>query len=272
MIKGLICAGGSGTRMGELCRITNKHLIPVGNWPMVYYPMTTLQKIGIQKVMIVTGPGHAGGFIDLLGDGTVTERFSEKLLFNLELTYRLQSQAGGIAQAIALAEDFIRPQEKFVVILGDNIFQEDLSLYAAEFEALPPGHSLILLKTVTDPERFGVAELANLAQNTVPQSRKIDPLGKIQRLIEKPGVLSSETTPSKLAVTGVYFFDDSIFDIIKNLKPSSRGELEITDVNKEYLAQDKLHYAIIDGWWKDVGKPEAIEEVVELLKNSPIKS
>lgn len=257
MIKGLICAGGSGTRMGELCRVTNKHLIPVGSWPMIYYPLNTLQRAGIKKTMLVTGPGHAGGFIDLLGDGVVRERFSDKLLFDMELTYRLQREAGGIAQAVALARDFVSPKEKFVVILGDNIFQDDIRPYLEKFEKMPYGHSMILLKTVKDPERFGVAEL--------------DADAKIKKLIEKPGVLSSETTPSKLAITGVYFFDDSVFEIIDNLEPSQRGELEITDVSKQYLAQDKLHYAIIDGWWKDVGKPEAIEEVVELLKKFPIK-
>ncbi|MBU6389913.1 NTP transferase domain-containing protein [Patescibacteria group bacterium] len=223
-MKGIILAGGNGTRLLPITRVTNKHLLPIYDRPMVYYPLQTLQAMGIRDIMIVSGLGHAGHFLNLLGSGKE---------FNARLSYAVQEEAGGIAQALALAEDFV-DGEKIVAILGDNIFEdtENVAKAAAEFANQQSG-AKIFLKEVPDAVRFGVAEIAG---------------DKIVGIEEKP-----KQPKSNLAVTGLYMYDTQIFDIIRDLKPSARGELEITDVNNVYIRQGKMTYQVLEGEWTDAG-------------------
>jgi glucose-1-phosphate thymidylyltransferase len=222
-MKGVILAGGLGTRMQPLTRITNKHLLPIYNKPMIYYPVETLVDAGITDILIVTGGRHAGEFLRLLGNGA---EFGLK-----HINYTYQEGEGGIAQALGLAEHFAAG-EKIVVMLGDNIVEKPIKKYVDEFRVQPPG-GRILLKKVEDPERFGVASFRGK---------------RIVSIDEKP-----KRPKSDYAVTGIYMYDERVFDIIKALKPSRRGELEITDVNNAYLKRGELEYSILDGWWTDCG-------------------
>jgi glucose-1-phosphate thymidylyltransferase len=222
-MKGVILAGGLGTRMQPLTRITNKHLLPIYNKPMIYYPVETLVDAGITDILIVTGGRHAGEFLRLLGNGA---EFGLK-----HINYTYQEGEGGIAQALGLAEHFAAG-EKIVVMLGDNIVEKPIKKYVDEFRVQPPG-GRILLKKVEDPERFGVASFRGK---------------RIVSIDEKP-----KRPKSDYAVTGIYMYDERVFDIIKALKPSRRGELEITDVNNAYLQRGELEYSILDGWWTDCG-------------------
>jgi len=221
-VKGLILAGGNGSRLYPLTKVTNKHLLPVYNKPMIYYALNTLAKSGIREIMIISGAGHAGHFLELLGSGNE---------LGIQLSYAVQEKPRGIAQAIGLAERFAN-NDTVAVILGDNIFDQKF-----RFDDFREG-ARIFLKNVPDVYRFGMA--------------KIDD-GRIVEIVEKPKI----TVPG-LAVTGLYLYDNSVFDIIKCLKPSSRGEFEITDVNNEYIKRKKLDYRIIESFWSDAGTFESL--------------
>ena len=239
-MKGLICAGGEATRLGELTRATNKHLLPVGSWPMVYYPLQLLQLAGIREVLVVTGKHHAGQMIDLLGDGRLIARGDGGPLFELDLTYKVQTEAGGIAQVVGMAREFAGG-DGLVVVLGDNIFER------AQSDALrqwgqQPDVAQIFVKAVPDPENFGVVVYGDE--------------GRVVDIVEKAGVVDTrfEVPPSDHAVVGLYCFPPDVYDAIDALRPSSRGELEITDVNRHYAREGRLVVREVDGWWEDAGK------------------
>jgi glucose-1-phosphate thymidylyltransferase len=236
-MKGLICAGGTATRLQELTRVTNKHLLPVGRWPMVYYPLQLLQRVGVREVLLVTGQQHAGDFIDLLGDGRVRARGSDEPLFDLDLTYKVQVEPGGIAQVVGMARGFAR-DEPLVVCLGDNIFENAQAAAVASWQ----DGALVFVKEVPDPENFGVVVY--------------DDGGGVADLVEKAGVVDTRyaAPPTSDAVVGLYCYPPDVFDIIDGLAPSSRGELEITDVNREYARQGRLSVRRVEGWWHDGGK------------------
>ncbi len=239
-MKGLVCAGGEATRLGELTRVANKHLLPVGRWPMIYYPLQLLERAGIESVLVVTGKGHAGQMIDLLGDGRLSERGSAAPLLSLDATYKVQTQPGGIAQVVGMASDFARG-EKLVVVLGDNIFERS---QAASIAAWAAGgdRAQIFVKSVPDPENFGVVVY--------------DGDGRVTDIVEKAGVVDTryDAPPTDEAVVGLYCFPPDVFDVIARLEPSSRGELEITDVNRHYAQEGRLDVVRVDGWWEDAGK------------------
>lgn len=226
-MKGIVLAGGTGSRLHPLTKVTNKHLLPVGKYPMIFYPIYKLSKAGIKEILIITGREHMGDVIELLGSGRD---------FNLDFTFKVQDKAGGIAEALGLAENFVK-NDKCVVILGDNIFEDDISEFVSYFEKQKSG-AKILLKEVKDPSRFGVAEIKD---------------GKIISIEEKP-----KEPKSNFAVTGIYMYDFMVFEIIKTLKPSQRGELEITDVNNRYIEKGNLTYNILKGWWTDAGTFESL--------------
>jgi len=222
-MKGVVLAGGLGTRLYPLTKVTNKHLLPVYDRPMVYYPIQTLVDAGITDILLVTGGNSAGDFLRLIGNG------KEFGLRHINYTY--QEGEGGIAAALALAEHFAE-EDPIVVILGDNILEKGIGEAVKEFKKQERG-AKILLKEVPDPERFGVPHIKD---------------GKVVRIDEKP-----KKPASQYAVIGVYMYDDQVFDIIRTLKPSNRGELEITDVNNAYIKQGTMTYAVVDGWWADAG-------------------
>lgn len=223
-MKGVILAGGTGSRLFPLTKITNKHLLPVYNKPMIYYPIETLVNAGVNDILIVTGGNHAGEFLPLLGNG------SEFGLKHLNYTY--QARAGGIAEALGLAEHFI-DNDKVIVMLGDNVIEGNICAAVRDFENQEKG-AKILLKEVDNPKEYGVAELIG---------------DRINSIEEKPA-----EPKSNLAVIGIYMYDSEVFDIIKTLKPSRRGELEITDVNNAYIARGTMTYEILQGWWGDSGE------------------
>lgn len=229
MLKGLICAGGHGTRLMPLTKVTNKHLLPVYDKPMIYYPLMTLIAAGIKDILIVSGKEHAGDFLNLLGSGKD---------FSVKLSYELQEEAGGIAQVVGLSESFTGKNE-LMVVLGDNIFEDLVSVKKAAEEFLKnPSGAKIFLKEVPDPERFGVAEVKG---------------EKIINIIEKP-----KNPKSNLCVTGLYIYDNSVFNKIRTLKPSGRGELEITDVNNAYVNEGKMRFQEVTGDWTDAGTFETL--------------
>ena len=239
-IRGVVLAGGKGSRLRPLTKVTNKHLLPVGKKPMIYYPIEKLLGCGIEEILIVTGVEHMGDVVTLLGSGKE---------FKCRFTYKVQDEAGGIAQALALAENFARC-EPMAVILGDNIFESDLKRHCDEFRKQKNG-ARILLKEVSDPNRFGVATVKD---------------HKVLEIEEKPA-----KPKSNLAVTGIYFYDNDVFDIIRKLKPSNRGELEISDVNNAYIEKGLLEYDILDGWWSDAGTFDSLVKVNELVNEKPPK-
>jgi glucose-1-phosphate thymidylyltransferase len=236
-MKGLICAGGSATRLEELTRVTNKHLLPVGPWPMVYYPLQLLQRVGVREVLLVTGKQHAGDFIDLLGDGRLRARSTEETLFDLDLTYKVQVEPGGIAQVVGMAREFARG-EKLVVCLGDNIFENCQAEAIAGWDE----GALVFVTEVDDPVSFGVVAYGED--------------GSVADIVEKAGVVDTRYAepPSRDAVVGLYCYPPDVFEIIGSLEPSGRGELEITDVNREYARRGQLRVQRVDGWWHDGGK------------------
>ena len=236
-MKGLVAAGGNATRLEELTRVTNKHLLPVGRWPMVFYPLQLLQRIGVREVLIVTGQQHAGQFIDLLGNGHVRSRSGDEQLFDLDLSYKVQVEAGGIAQVVGMARDFAAG-EQLVVCLGDNIFEQS----QAEAVRKWTSGAMVFVKDVPDPENFGVVAY--------------DGDGTVVDIVEKAGVvdLRYDAPPSSDAVVGLYCYPPDVFEIIDALSPSSRGELEITDVNRVYAQRGDLQVHRVDGWWHDGGK------------------
>jgi glucose-1-phosphate thymidylyltransferase len=223
-MKGIVLAGGLGTRLFPLTKITNKHLLPIYNKPMIYYPIQTLVDAGIEDIMIVTGGQNAGDFLRLLGNGG---EFGLK-----DLYYTYQHGEGGIADALKLTENFA-DNDKIVVILGDNFLENGIAAAVEDFKKQPEG-SKIMLKAVDNPQSFGVAEIEG---------------DKITGIIEKP-----EDPATNLAVIGVYFYDNTVYDIVRTLKPSGRGELEITDVNNAYIQRGNMTYEIVDGWWADAGE------------------
>lgn len=229
-MKGVILAGGLGTRLRPLTNVTNKHLLPVYDRPMIFYPIETLVKAGVEEIIVVTGGPFAGDFLRVLKNG---EEFGIK-----RLSYVYQEGEGGIAHALSLAENRVEG-ESIAVILGDNTTDADIS---KEVEGFKDG-ALIFLKEVLDPERFGVATLEG---------------DKIVGIEEKP-----KEPKSKLAVTGLYLYDETVFEKIRKLKPSARNELEITDLNNFYLAEGRLRWAKLDGFWRDAGTFETLWEVGE---------
>jgi glucose-1-phosphate thymidylyltransferase len=239
-LKGLVCAGGEATRLGELTRAANKHLLPVGSWPMVYYPLQLLQLAGIREVLVVTGKQHAGQMIDLLGDGRLASRDGSQPLFELDLTYKVQTQPGGIAQVVGMARDFAAG-EPLVVVLGDNVFEFSQEQAIREWGDEAEG-ALIFVKDVPDPESFGVVVY--------------DGDGRVTDIVEKAGTVDTryERPPSSHAVVGLYCYPPDVFDVIAGLAPSSRGELEITDVNRHYAQEGRLAVREVSGWWEDAGK------------------
>ena len=222
LLKGVILAGGFGKRLYPLTKVTNKHLLPVWNKPMIFYPFRTLINAGIKDIMIISGPDHAGHFLRLLGSGK---------MFGAKLTYEIQDKAKGIAHALSLAEDFF-DNEKVIAILGDNIFEDDIKKEVKWFEKKERG-AHVFLKKVKNPERFGVPKLKG---------------DKVLYVEEKPKV-----PKSKYAVTGLYMYDENVFDIIKKLKVSDRGEYEITDVSNAYIKNKLMTYSILKGFWSDAG-------------------
>jgi glucose-1-phosphate thymidylyltransferase len=222
-MKGIVLAGGLGTRLLPLTKVTNKHLLPIYNKPMIYYPVETLVEAGIKDILLVTGGNSAGEFLRLMGNG---KEFGLK-----HINYTYQEGEGGIAEALGLAEHFASG-DMITVILGDNIIEGSIRKAVQDFERQKVG-AKIFLKEVSDPERFGVAVLNG---------------DKVERIDEKP-----KKPQSKYAVIGIYMYDNTVFDIIKTLKPSDRGELEITDVNNAYIRRDNMTYEILEGWWTDAG-------------------
>jgi glucose-1-phosphate thymidylyltransferase len=250
-VKGLIAAGGEATRLGELTRVVNKHLLPVGGWPMIYYPLQLLQLAGVREVMVVTGQGHAGQLIDLLGDGRLARRGGEEPLFDLQLTYKVQVEAGGIAQVVGMAESFAGG-DKLVVCLGDNIFEYAEVAAIRSFVDGADG-AAVFVKDVPDPERFGVVVYGED--------------GRVTDVVEKAGVvdLRYDAPPSSDAVVGLYCYSPDVFDLIRGLRPSSRGELEITDVNRSYAQAGTLACHRVTGWWEDAGTQESLPEIGALI-------
>jgi glucose-1-phosphate thymidylyltransferase len=234
-MKGVILAGGTGSRLGMLTRVTNKHLLPVWSKPMICYPLQTLINAGIKDILVVSGPEHSGHFLRLLGSGKD---------FGVKLTYEIQDEAGGIAHALLLAEDFA-DGDNLAVILGDNIFED--RFYFNNFK----GGAKIFLKKIPDANRFGVAEVKG---------------DKIINIEEKP-----KNPKTNLAVTGLYIYDNRVFDIIRTLKPSARGELEITDVNNAYIKKGEMQFNIVKGFWSDAGTFDSLFRASTLVKQKEDK-
>lgn len=234
-MRGIVLAGGTGSRLYPLSKVTNKHLLPVGRYPMIYYPIFKLKQAGIDDIFIVTGKEHAGAIVNLLGSGYE---------MGLRFTYRIQDQSGGIAQALSLAEGFVG-DDSCCVILGDNIFEDSICSFIDEF-VMQKQTAKVILKRVNDPNRYGVAELRGT---------------KIISIEEKP-----DTPKSNYCVTGIYMYDNSVFDIIRTLKPSKRGELEISDVNNEYVGKGLLSTDFLNGWWTDAGTFESLTHANKLVE------
>ncbi len=234
-MKGVILAGGLGKRLWPLTKITNKHLLPVYDKPMVYYPLQCLANAGIRDVLLVTGGNDAGDFLRLLGNG---KEFGLK-----ELRYTYQQGEGGIADALRLAEDFA-DHDKIVVVLGDSIIERDILQNVANFLSQPRG-ARIVLKEVSEPEHFAVPVFED---------------GRIVCIEDKPAAPASP-----YAVIGIYMYDEQVFDFIRELKPSGRGELEITDVNNLYIEQGMMEYEVLSGWWTDAGTFESLLRATNLV-------
>ncbi|GGF98708.1 sugar phosphate nucleotidyltransferase [Paenibacillus abyssi] len=222
-MKGAILAGGTGSRLYPLTKIINKHLLPVGHVPMICHAIEKLRAAKIDDILMIIGKHSAGLFTELLGSGQE---------LGVRLTYKIQEESGGIAQALSLAQSFISPGEKFVVLLGDNLFEDSLISYAQAFQEQKEG-ARVLLKKVHDPQRYGVPVIKE---------------NKIVSIEEKPA-----NPKSDYCVTGIYMYDSGVFDVIRTIKPSARGELEITDVNNVYASGERLAYDILNGWWTDAG-------------------
>jgi len=237
-MKGIILAGGTGSRLYPLTKVTNKHLLPVYNQPMIYYPLYTLVNAGITEIMVVSGRGHAGHFLELLGSGAE---------LGVRLTYEIQEKAGGIAEALGLAESWA-DDANVAVILGDNIFQDNVRADVTSFT----NGAKIFIKNVPDAQRFGVAELKG---------------DRVISIEEKPS-----HPKSSYAVTGLYLYDPEVFSVIKNLKPSGRGELEITDVNNTYLRKGCMHYSVLQGYWSDAGTFDSLLRASMLVQQNSNKT
>ncbi|HQO15299.1 MAG TPA: sugar phosphate nucleotidyltransferase [Smithellaceae bacterium] len=234
-MKGIVLAGGLGSRLYPLTKVTNKHLLPVYNEPMIYYPIRILVNAGINEILIVTGGNNAGDFLRLLENG---KDFGLK-----HINYTYQQGEGGIAAALSMAEHFA-DNDKIVVVLGDNIIENNIKAAVDKFRAQKEG-ARILLKEVTDPQRFGVPVFEGK---------------KIIRIEEKP-----KHPASNYAVIGIYMYDWRVFEFIKSLKPSQRGELEITDVNNFYIAENKMEWDVLEGWWSDAGTFESLQTAGQMV-------
>ncbi len=241
-MKGIITAGGLGTRLYPLTYATNKHLLPIYDKPMVFYPIQTLVEAGITEVLVIVGGPHAGHFLRVLNNG--------KALGLKHLGFAYQEKEGGIAEAVSLAEDFA-DREKVAVILGDNIFEDSMAEAARSYERQGRG-AKIFLKEVPDPERFGVPEIVD---------------GKIVQIEEKP-----KNPKSRFAVSGLYFYDDQVWEVIRTLQPSLRGELEITDVNNFYVKQGTMSHEILKGSWTDAGTFETLLRAGNLIAAQDVRA
>lgn len=237
-IRGIVLAGGKGTRLGELTKVTNKHLLPVGPIPMVYHPLKKIVGAGIRDVLLVSGTEHMGDFVELLGSGKDHD---------CSLTYRVQDEAGGIAQALGLAATFCGGN-RCLVILGDNIFQAPVKTLLAAADK-HPDWAWVGLKQVPDPGRYGVAELRG---------------NQVIGIEEKPNRPKSD-----YAVIGIYVYPADVFEVIRTLKPSGRGELEITDVNTHYLKAGRLGYTVLEGYWTDAGTLDSLAYANQLVREEP---
>ncbi|MGG4034640.1 sugar phosphate nucleotidyltransferase [Paenibacillus cisolokensis] len=235
-MKGIILSGGTGSRLLPLTKVTNKHLLPVGKYPMIFHALKRMKECSISDILIVTGRDHMGDVVNLLGSGRE---------LGLSLTYKVQDEAGGIAQALGMAEQFVNA-DQMLVILGDNVFSGSIVPFVNKFKSQGRG-AKIIIKEVPDPQRFGVPQLSG---------------DKIISIEEKPLV-----PKSNYAVTGIYMYDSQVFDIIRTLRPSARGELEITDVNNAYISRNELTYDILPGWWTDAGTHESLARANELAKD-----
>lgn len=235
-MKGIILAGGTGSRLYPLTKVTNKHLLPVGKYPMIFHAVNKLKQAGITDVLVVTGKEHMGDVVNLLGSGSE---------MGVCFTYKVQDEAGGIAQALGLAEHFVG-DDQMVVILGDNVFADDIFQFVDNFKKQKTG-AKILIQEVHDPKRFGVPEIQG---------------DRIVSIEEKP-----QNPKSNYAVTGIYMYDHKVFEIIKTLKPSARGELEITDVNNAYIERGELTFDVLQGWWTDAGTHASLARANELAKD-----
>lgn len=238
-MKGIILAGGNGKRLGHLTHVTNKHLLPVYDKPMIFYPLSTLLDAGLKDILIVSAKDHAGGFLKLLGSGRD---------FGCRFSYEVQEDAGGIAQALGLAEKFV-DGDNVAVILGDNIFEDQFAKEVSQFERKKGAR--IFLKEITDAERFGVAELKD---------------GKVLGIEEKP-----KQPKSNYAVTGFYLYDHDVFQVVKTLKPSARGELEITDVNNYYIQKGLMEASFVEGQWTDAGTFESLFKAGRIARSLSLK-
>lgn len=235
-MKGIILAGGTGSRLYPLTKITNKHLLPVGRYPMIEYSIAKMKECGIKDIMIVFGKDNSSNIANFLGSGKS---------YGINITYKVQDKAGGIAEALGLCENFVN-KDKCLVILGDNIFFDNIAEYTHSFEKEEKG-AKILIKEVNDPKRYGIAEIKD---------------GKIISIEEKPS-----KPKSNYCVTGIYMYDNRVFDVIKTLKPSARGETEITDVNNWYINDGTLSYDMLIDWWIDAGTFEALAKANELVND-----
>ncbi|MBO6576219.1 MAG: NTP transferase domain-containing protein [Rhodothermales bacterium] len=232
-MKGVVLAGGTGSRLFPLTKVTNKHLLPVGLYPMIYHPLMRLRRAGVTQIAVVTSPEHMGDVVNLLGSGRE---------LGLDLTFRVQDEPGGIAQAMALCENFVGGGP-LVVFLGDNVLEDDITDDVAAFEA-QGGGARVLLKEVHDPERYGVPRIES---------------GRIVEVIEKPS-----DPPSHYSVTGIYMYDSEVFDVIRGLHPSRRGEYEVSDVTNHYASAGTLTHGVLRGWWGDAGTLEGWHEANRL--------
>lgn len=234
-MKGIILAGGTGSRLYPLTKVTNKHLLPVGKYPMIFHSIYKLKCADVTDILIVTGKEHMGDVVGLLGSGKQ---------MGVSFTYKVQDEAGGIAQALFLAKQFVG-EDRMIIILGDNVFEDDITPFIEQFNKQTSG-AKILIQQVDDPKRYGVPELIG---------------DRIVGIEEKPA-----HPKSIYAVTGIYMFDHHVFEIIDTLKPSPRGELEITDVNNAYIEKNELSYDVLKGWWTDAGTHSSLVYANELAK------
>ena len=238
-MKGVLLAGGNGTRLLPLTRVCSKHLLPVGGKPMLQHCVEKMVECGLTDILVITGGEHLGGIAEFLGSGKD---------FGCKVTYRVQDEAGGIAQALALAEGYVSSGEPMCVLLGDNIFESSMRPLMGAYAAQCRQGAMVVLKVVNDPGRFGVATIGDKKKNV------------ITKIVEKP-----KNPESHLAVTGIYFYDRQVFEIIRTCKPSGRGELEITDVNNAYVDAGQMRFVTLDGWWTDAGTHESYQLANQLV-------
>lgn len=255
-MKGIILAGGSGSRLSPLTKVTNKHLLPIYDKPMIFYPLNTLISAGISEIMIVSGKGHAGHILELLGDGSE---------FGIALSYAVQEKPAGIAQALSLTKRFAN-KDKIAVILADNIFEDEF-----DFTDFREG-SRVYLKRVSDPQRFGVARIKTNIKSIYKERED-----KLIEIIEKPELAKVDNELIDkggygYAVTGLYLYDNTVFDKINCLRPSNRGELEITDLNNMYITEGRMDFEIVSNFWSDAGQFESLFKTSEFIRGKELEN